>query len=60
MHGEAEHDRQDQIREFAHDAVRARGELRHYAGRLRELCPGDVELMAVLGQGTRWPATPKS
>lgn len=51
VQGEAEHDRQDQIREFPRDAVRARGELRHYAGRLRELCPGHAELMAVLGQG---------
>jgi len=27
---------------------------------LRELCPGHAELMALLGQGTCWPAAPKS
>ena len=29
VQGEAEHDRQDQIRQFPRDAVRARGEPRH-------------------------------
>ena len=51
VHGEAEHDRQDQIRELPRDAVRARGEPRHHAGRLRELCPGDAGRMALPGQG---------
>jgi hypothetical protein len=60
VQGEAEHDRQDQIREFPRDAVRARGELRHYAGRLRELAPGMRNWWRSWDRGTRWPAAPKS
>ena len=42
MQSEAEHNRQDQIREFPGDAVQACSELRHHAGppRARDL-PGD-------------------
>ncbi len=59
VQGEAEHNRQDQIKEFPGDAVQARSELRHHAGPARAV-PGDAELMALLGQGTCWSAAPKS
>ena len=59
VQGEAEHNRQDQIREFPGNAVQARSELRHHVGPTRAV-PGDAELMALLGQGARWPAAAKS
>ena len=65
VQGEAEHDRQDQIREFlvmpSGPAVSCGTTPGACARRgLRELRPGHAELMAVPGQGDAWPAAPKS